>query len=398
LCVVPPQRTLGPLHTCAGGAGRPQQWTGPMIMAAAAGDGMDASKKVEADPSADAQATHVPCSRLTIGSWNLVAKYDEHVLLSLYWFERKLVWEVLHLGVVRKMEVDFEDVSAASLATAGGDEPERLILELARPPRFYKEATTDSSQVANYVYTTDFTNGQASQVSRHILYFPRGAISSHAGEMKRAGLPLRVESGGAHTGNGLQSLEGGSRGGAVHAMAARLRQPPTSSPRLDAIILQEQLEREMRECQARYTGICPVRARMYAAAFDELILVIARDEPKRGSVLRRVRDEARMSIDSYRTVFETSLGFGCGKLTQAVEIKGDLEEQINSLEREIRDLTVEAKQLGELCESLEHRAERKAKASEVKDKELVDLAAEKQQLEDLLVVLRLSKQDRAAGK
>ena len=75
-----------------------------------------------------------------------------------------------------------------------------------------------------------------------------------------------------------------------------------------------------------------------------------------------------------------------------------MEEQINGLEQEIRDLTVEAKQLGELCESLEHRAERKAKASEVKDKELVDLAAEKTQLEDLLVVLRLSKQDRAAGK
>ena len=44
------------------------------------------------------------------------------------------------------------------------------------------------------------------------------------------------------------------------------------------IFLQEQLEREMRECQARYTGICPVRARMYAAAFDELIVAVARDE------------------------------------------------------------------------------------------------------------------------
>ena len=41
---------------------------------------------------------------------------------------------------------------------------------------------------------------------------------------------------------------------------------------------QEQLEREMRECQARYTGICPVRERMYAVAFDELIVAVARDE------------------------------------------------------------------------------------------------------------------------
>ena len=62
------------------------------------------------DPSADSGAAHLAVSRLTIGSWNLVSKHDEHILLSFYWAERKLVWEVLHAGVVRKMEVGFEDV------------------------------------------------------------------------------------------------------------------------------------------------------------------------------------------------------------------------------------------------------------------------------------------------
>ena len=70
-----------------------------------------------ADPS-EAQADHVPVKKLSIGTWNLLAKYDEHVLLSFYWAEHKLVWEVLHLGVVRKMEVDFEDVSQIDLSTA----------------------------------------------------------------------------------------------------------------------------------------------------------------------------------------------------------------------------------------------------------------------------------------
>ena len=62
------------------------------------------------DPS-EAQAEHIPVKKLSIGTWNLLAKYDEHVLLSFYWAERKLVREVLHLGVVRKMEVDFEDIA-----------------------------------------------------------------------------------------------------------------------------------------------------------------------------------------------------------------------------------------------------------------------------------------------
>ena len=71
-----------------------------------------------ADASADSSAVHLAVSRLTIGSWNLVAKHDEHVLLSLYWAERKMVWEVLHAGVVRKMEVGFEDVVEAVLSSA----------------------------------------------------------------------------------------------------------------------------------------------------------------------------------------------------------------------------------------------------------------------------------------
>ena len=39
-------------------------------------------------------AAHVPVQRLTIGTWTLNAKYDEHILLSFYWAEKKLVWEV----------------------------------------------------------------------------------------------------------------------------------------------------------------------------------------------------------------------------------------------------------------------------------------------------------------
>merc|ERR1712060_439679 len=101
----------------------------------------------------------------------------------------------------------------------------------------------------------------------------------------------------------------------------------------------------MRECQARYTGICPVRARMYVTALEELILTVSRDQPKRGACLRRVRDEARMSIDGYRTVFENSLGFGSGKLAQAVVIKGDLEEQISEMEQQISSLSSDAKRL-----------------------------------------------------
>ena len=72
----------------------------------------------------------------------------------------------------------------------------------------------------------------------------------------------------------------------------------------------------MRERQARYTGVCPVRERIYAAVFDELIASVVRDQSKRGSLLRRLYGESRMTIDAYRSVFERSIEFGSRKLSQ----------------------------------------------------------------------------------
>jgi len=349
------------------------------------------------DPSADSGAAHLAVSRLTIGSWNLVSKHDEHILLSFYWGERKLVWEVLHAGVVRKMEVGFEDVVEAALSSSGPEDPERLVLELARPPRFFKEQMTvaGGAKQANYVYTTDFTSGQASQVSRHILYFAAGMASGQAEAMRAHGLPVRSE--GASRGGdlmGSSALLGGSGGGAKatgHASSAALRQPPTSSPRLDAIILQEQLDREMRERQARYSGICSVRESIFGTAFNELFGAVARNESKRGKTLQFVRDEASMSIDAYKAVFESSITFGVRKLNQAVETKGDLEEQITLLETEIDARKAEVSDLTALCVSLEHREELRNKTYDVRSKELTDLSAEKLQLEALLETLRKSK-------
>jgi len=325
-------------------------------------------------------------------------------LLSFYWAERKLVWEVLHLGVVRKMEVDFEDVAQVTHASASGadEQPDKLTLELHRPPRFFKEnppsAVSGGSQEVNYVYTTDFTNGQASTESRHVLLFDAGAITREMTKMMTySGIRLIAEGGG---GADAKGGAGPSRSGllraagGVHATSAHLRQPPTSSPRLDAILLQDQLKREMRERQARYTGICPVRERIYAVVFDELIASVARDQSKRGGLLRRVHAESRMTIDAYRAVFENSITFGGRKLTLGTAIKGNLAEEIEELEGGIAGLKKEVEHWESLCESVTHREAEKEAEYEEPSKEILDLQAEQQQLQDLLVTLRPSKPEK----
>jgi len=405
-----PAREGGAARVCVAvtvdGTGRPVGRAGGFTDRPMASYDAGAAGALEADPS-QASADHLPVKKLSIGSWNLLAKYDEHVLLSFYWSERKLVWEVLHLGVVRKMEVDFEDISQATLTNAGGaEQQDRLVLELHRPPRFFKEnppsAVSAGAQEVNYVYTTDFTNGQASTESRHVLLFDAGAITrEHTKMINYSGIRLVVEGSSADPKSSAGGTGRGGLGralGGVHATSAHLRQPPTSSPRLDAIILQDQLKREMRERQARYTGICPVRERIYASAFDELIAAVARDAPKRGSLLTRLYAESRMTIDAYKSVFENSIEFGGRKLNEAIVTKGDLAQQVEDLEAEIAEQHRSIDKLTSLCESLEAREEAKAAVYEEVDKEITDLQAEQQQLEDLLAVLKLSKPDKKEGR
>ena len=121
---------------------------------------------------------------------------------------------------------------------------------------------------------------------------------------------------------------------------------------------------------------------------------MARDEGKRGGLLRRLYAEARMTIDAYRTVYEQSIEFGSRKLTQAAMTKGSLADDIEALEAKIAELHVEVGRLGRLCEGLEFREAEKERGYEGENPEVTALKAEQKQLQDLLVVLRPSKPEK----
>ena len=137
-----------------------------------------------------------------------------------------------------------------------------------------------------------------------------------------------------------------------------------------------------------------MRERIYAVVFDELVASVTHDQSKRGSLLRRVHAESRMTIDAYKSVFEASIQFGSAKLTQGTARKGDLAEQIEGLEGEIAALKKEVAHLESLCEGLAFREAEKAKEYEETAKEVIDLQAGQQQLQDLLVTLRPSKPEK----
>ncbi|XP_066993277.1 33 kDa inner dynein arm light chain, axonemal [Anabrus simplex] len=146
------------------------------------------------------------------------------------------------------------------------------------------------------------------------------------------------------------------------------RQEVSSTPatRLDVINLQEQLDMALQQRQARETGICPVRRELYSQCFDELIRQVTINCAERGILLLRVRDEIRMTISTYQTLYESAIAFGIRKALMAEESKGDMELTIDTLAGEKKDLQKEIVELKAKIDYIERRAKEKQQAEEAK--------------------------------
>ena len=65
---------------------------------------------------------------------------------------------------------------------------------------------------------------------------------------------------------------------------------------------------------------------------DELIRQVTINCAERGLLLLRVRDEIRMTIAAYQTLYESSVAFGMRKALQAEQGKADMERKVVSLD------------------------------------------------------------------
>jgi dynein light intermediate chain len=164
-------------------------------------------------------------------------------------------------------------------------------------------------------------------------------------------------------------------------------QQVSASPatRLDVINLQEQLDTKLQQRQARETGICPVRRELYSQVFDELIRHVTINCAERGLLLLRVRDEIRMTLAAYQTLYESSVAFGMRKALQAEAGKADLEAKILELGQDKKDLEAELQQMKAKCDEIERReTERRATDQRKHEEELQVLKRTNQQLRSQL--------------
>lgn len=143
----------------------------------------------------------------------------------------------------------------------------------------------------------------------------------------------------------------------------------TPATRVDVLNLQESLDQMLQKRQARETGICPVRRELYSQCFDELIRQITISCQERGLLLLRVRDEIRMSLAAYQTLYESSIAFGMRKALMAEQAKAETEQKLRDITDEKKQLEQQIQELKNKCETIEKREAEKRSMEERKHAE-----------------------------
>ena len=105
---------------------------------------------------------------------------------------------------------------------------------------------------------------------------------------------------------------------------------------------------------------------------DELIRQVTINCAERGLLLLRVRDEIRMTIAAYQTLYESSIAFGMRTALMAEQRKAEMEAKIKHLETDKKDLERQVQELINRCDATEKREQERRALDEKKHAEEVE--------------------------
>ena len=160
---------------------------------------------------------------------------------------------------------------------------------------------------------------------------------------------------------------------------------PEPATREKARDLFKALDEKIKERQAREKGICAVREELYSQCFDEIIRQVTIECPERGLLLLRVRDEIKMTIASYQTLYESAILFGIRKQLQAEAGKEELKKKKEELEAKKKKLTDKKLQLENKLKAFDKQiAERNQIESAKREEEITFLKQQNENLEKFL--------------
>ena len=107
----------------------------------------------------------------------------------------------------------------------------------------------------------------------------------------------------------------------------------------EVINLYDGLREHLKNENARMFGLCPIREKLYDETFYELIRQITINCLERGILLMRIKTEADMTINTYQTLYESSISYGMRMFLIGEQQKKNYRERISKLEDECEALS-----------------------------------------------------------
>ncbi len=160
----------------------------------------------------------------------------------------------------------------------------------------------------------------------------------------------------------------------------------------DVYELQTQLDNSLQNEQARETGICPLREKIYNEFFEELIRQITINCSQRGILLTKIRNEFRSIIENFQKLYISSLAYGIRESLSGENLDVHLNNEISKSHYEIANLTSDIEKLeGELMNMEDTEQKYKESCEMETEVRLQSLSDENSQLRDKLKDLLIFK-------
>ena len=120
--------------------------------------------------------------------------------------------------------------------------------------------------------------------------------------------------------------------------------------RAEVVNLYDNLKKHLELDGARINGVCPIREKLYDECFHELIRQITINCLERGILLMRIKSETAMTINTYKTLYESCISYGMRTFISAEKEKNFNTRQIYILEDECQNLEENIKELEKTLE------------------------------------------------
>ncbi|CAM9168157.1 unnamed protein product [Ectocarpus sp. 13 AM-2016] len=109
--------------------------------------------------------------------------------------------------------------------------------------------------------------------------------------------------------------------------------------------VQNTVEARLATLQARPGAVCAVRESVFSELYDEVIREITLQNPERGLLLLRLRDETRMNLDTYAEIYRDSVAFSRRNVEGARQELDGVQSALSKLQSQTSGLRAHVRSL-----------------------------------------------------